>query len=78
MHACLRSKRFRLVSEQKKPEEWDFGFCSFTCAIFRAVFVSCSLFFAPKLHRNACYADLLRRLAEADSNGWRLWFLKTC
>ena len=29
---------------------------SFTCAIFRAVFDSCSSFFAPKPHRNACYA----------------------
>ena len=29
---------------------------SFTCAIFRAVFDSCSSFFAPKPHRNACFA----------------------
>ena len=29
---------------------------SFTCAIFRTVFDSRSLFFAPKPHRNACYA----------------------
>ena len=29
---------------------------TFTCAIFRAVFDSCSSFFAPKPHRNACYA----------------------
>ena len=29
---------------------------SFTCAIFRAVFDSRSSFFAPKAHRNACYA----------------------
>ena len=29
---------------------------SFTCAIFRAVFDSRSSFFAPKPHRNACYA----------------------
>ena len=28
----------------------------FTCAIFRAVFDSCSSFFAPKPYRNACYA----------------------
>ena len=80
----LRSKRFRLVSEQKKTVERDFGFDrarnetrakkikegggggegwkphpfprSFTCAIFRAVLDSCSSFFAPKPHRNACYA----------------------
>ena len=32
---------------------------SFTCAIFRAVFHSCSSFFAPKPHRNACYASYL-------------------
>ena len=31
----------------------------FTCAIFRAVFHSCSSFFAPKPHRNACYAGYL-------------------
>ena len=29
---------------------------SFTCAIFGAVFDSCSSFFAPKPHRDACYA----------------------
>ena len=86
----LRSKRFRLVSGQKKTVE-DFGFDrarnemrtkkwkreegegkkgflllssplpprSFACAIFRAVFDSCSSFFAPKPHRNACYACYL-------------------
>ena len=69
----LRSKRFRLVSEQKtKNEERDFRFWlrekrneslsspppprSFTCAIFRAVFDSCSSFFTPNPHRSACYA----------------------
>ena len=30
--------------------------CSFTCAIFCAVFDSCLSFLAPKPHRNACYA----------------------
>ena len=34
--------------------------CSFTCAIFRAVFDPCSSFFAPKPHRNACYAGYSR------------------
>ena len=34
---------------------------SFTCAIFRAVFVSCSSFFAPKPHTNACYAGYIPR-----------------
>ena len=34
---------------------------SFTSAIFRAVFDSCSSFFAPKLHRDACYAGYLNR-----------------
>ena len=29
---------------------------SFTCAISRAVFDYCSSFFAPKPHRNTCYA----------------------
>ena len=71
--ASLRSKRFRLVSEQKKKKRGT-GFSvltaremkrepffptpsrSFTCAIFRAVFDSCSSFFAPKPHGNACYA----------------------
>ena len=59
----LRSKRFRLVSEQRKT-----GFArarnetrapprSFTCTIFRAVFDSRSSFFAPKQHGNACYAS---------------------
>ena len=34
--------------------------CSFTCVIFRAVFDSCSSFFAPsKPHRNACYAGYI-------------------
>ena len=83
----LRSKRFRLVSAQKRP--WKiFGFDrarnetrtkkgkrgegegkkgflllsspppprSFACAIFRAVFDSCSSFFAAKPHRNTYYA----------------------
>ena len=34
---------------------------SFTCAIFRAVFVSCSSFFAPKPHTNACNAGYIPR-----------------
>ena len=51
----LRSKRFCLVSEQKKTEERDFRFWP-RGAIFRAVFDSCSSLLAPKPHRNACYA----------------------
>ena len=65
----MRSKRFRLISEQTKRDHGR-GFSvliareikleppppSFTCAIFRAVFDSCSSFFALKPHRNACYA----------------------
>ena len=35
---------------------FPFGFGAKKYPIFRAVFDSCSLFFAPKLHRNACYA----------------------
>ena len=85
----LRSKRFPLVSEQKRSWKETFGFDrarnetrtkkwksgegerkegkvsflsspppprSFTWAILRAVFDSCSSFFAPKPHKNACYA----------------------
>ena len=33
---------------------------SFTCVIFPTVFDSCSSFFAPKPHRNACYAAYIR------------------
>ena len=36
--------------------------CSFTCAIFRAVFDSRFSFFAPKPHGNACNADYLLTL----------------
>ena len=47
-----------------------------TCAIFRAVFDDRSLFFAPKPHRNACYAgyrilhhhDLLPPLYSSSSS----------
>ena len=54
MQSCLvlislRSKRFRLVSEQRKTEERDFRH-------FRAVFDSRSSFFGPKSHGIACYA----------------------
>ena len=81
----LLSKRFQLVSEQRKTgfgharNEMRAKKCkrgegegnegkvrvrvsspprlrSFTCAIFRAVFDSRSLFFAPKPHGNARYA----------------------
>ena len=68
-HCSLRSKRFRLVSEQRKTEERDLGFGRARNetraknwkwgeeeAIFRAVFDSCSSFFAPKPYGNACYA----------------------
>ena len=59
----LRSKRFRLVSDRGG------GFLvltaremkrEFTCAIFRAVFDSRSLFFAHRPHRNACYTGYKR------------------
>ena len=59
-HLSLRSKRFRLVSEQRKTEERDSQFMKQVPknknAIFRAVFDSPSSFFAPKPHGNACYA----------------------
>ena len=70
--SSLRSKRFRLVSEQNKNGGTGFSVLtaremkrepffstpprSFTCATFRAVFDSCSSFFTPKPHRNACHA----------------------
>ena len=51
----LRSKRFRLVSEQRKTEERDPRFWPReTCAICRAVVDSSSSFFAAKPHGNAC------------------------
>ena len=43
---------------------------SFTCTIFRAVFDSCSSFFAPKPHRNACFAGY--------SSKDRTWFVNAC
>ena len=54
----LRSKRLRVVSEQRKTEEQDFRFWSrkkcnesqchsFTCPIFPVIFDSHSFFFAP-------------------------------
>ena len=73
--SSLRSKRFRLVSEQKETvEAGDFRFWSreklnenpprsFTCAIFGAVFDSCSSFFAPKPQATA-QKRLLRRLVR--------------
>ena len=59
--ASLRSKRFRLVSEQRKTEERDSRFWprekwNKSQKIFRTVFDSRSSFFAPKPHGNACYA----------------------
>ena len=59
LYFSLRSKRFVLVSEQKKTGNGIFGFDrarNETRAIFRAVFDSCSSFFALKPHRNDCYA----------------------
>ena len=45
-------KGFLLLSSPTLPR-------SFACAIFCAVFDSCSSFFAPKPHRNACYTCYL-------------------
>ena len=45
-------KGFLLLSSPLPPR-------SFACAIFRAVFDSCSSFFASKPHSNACYAGYL-------------------
>ena len=48
----LRSKRFRVVSEQRKTEERrGTGF-----SVLAAVFDTRSWLFAPKRHGNACYA----------------------
>ena len=46
------------LNENQKMKEGAGGVPprSFTCAIFRAVFDPCFSFFAPKPHRNACYA----------------------
>ena len=55
----LRSKCFRLVSQQKKARNGIFGFDharNEMRTIFRMVFDSCSAFFTPKQHKNACYA----------------------
>ena len=64
----LRSKRFRLVLEQRKTRNGIFGFGrarpylssplpprSFNRTIFHAVFDSRFSFFAPKPQGNACY-----------------------
>ena len=45
-------KGFLLLSSPPPPR-------SFACAILCAVFNSCSSYFAPKPHRNACYACYL-------------------
>ena len=94
----LRSKHFRLVSEQKKDRGKGFsvltvreikrkpknergggggeGCClsffptpprSFTCTIFRAVFDSCSSFFAP---------DRTETLVAQANNGVAFWSCK--
>ena len=63
----LRSKRFRLVSEQKKrPRNGIFGFdrARNETRDFPAVFDSCSSSFAPKPHRNACYAGYISVIAN--------------
>ena len=60
--ASLRSKRFCLISEQKKTKERDFRFWprekwnESQKLIFRGAFDSRSSFFAPKPHGKACYA----------------------
>ena len=55
-------KGFLLLSSPLPPR-------SFTCAIFRAVFDSCSSFFASKPHSNACYSGYLVGNSGA---GWGL------
>ena len=79
----LRSKRFRLVSEQRKTEERDsrFGRAKYEtrATIFRVVFDSRSSFFAPKPHRNACYAGYslcsgMQRLHFLPEKGDTDWY----
>ena len=50
---------------------------SFTCTIFRAVFVSCSSFFAPKPHRNVYYAGRPILTAWAWASAKKNWKDKT-
>ena len=55
--ACVASVSVWFRSEER-PRNGIFGFGrprNGTEAIFRAVFDSCSSFFAPKPHGNACY-----------------------
>ena len=65
----LRSKRFRLVSEQINKKQRDLRFwlrenwneSSFTRAIFRAVFDSRSLFFASRLRTETLASQATKR-----------------
>ena len=59
----LRSKRFRLVSEQKKTVERDFRFWPRENWNENQK-MSYSSFFAPEPHRNACYAGYKRHLVS--------------
>ena len=55
----LRSKRFHMVSEQKKTEERDFRFWQrekWNEPFFTRSLTLVPRFFAPKPHGNGCYA----------------------
>ena len=55
--ACVASVSVCFWRKKDRSRNEIFGFGrSFTCAIFRVAFDSCSSFFAPKPHGNACYA----------------------
>ena len=73
---------------KRKTEERDFRFwqrekcneiqktpLSFTCAIFRAVFDSCSSFFSPKPHGNARYAGYDMSFSGLSMSYFRLKML---
>ena len=54
--ACVASVSIWFRSKERPVLASREMMCSFTCAIFRAVFDSRSSFFAPRPHGNAYYA----------------------
>ena len=74
----LRSKRFRLVSGQKKTEGRDSRFDrarneTRPCTIFPAVFDSCSSFFATKTaQKGATQATVTRSQMKPHGEIWTL------
>ena len=75
--SSLRSNCVSVWFRTKDQRPWKgiFGFDrainetrirSFTCANFRAVFDSCSSFFAPEPRRNVCYAGYVKSSQSAQ------------